>query len=178
MTEDSAILIDLHSAEVVHFTHTIRILIMWASSLHNKLCHDKHPIRAFHSSTLVWPSTLWSLPPRPAPTVPPYLEHTPTPRRENPRDFWWLRICRCTMLTHIWHQPGFRGVAYHFLGTANPNIVMRLPALRQINFELSPVPYQGNVAAQDKLVWQTFIHNAPFHKSTSSFFSIFQNIFS
>jgi hypothetical protein len=42
MTEDSAIRIDLHSAEVVHFTHNIWILIMWASSPHNNICHDKH----------------------------------------------------------------------------------------------------------------------------------------
>jgi hypothetical protein len=27
------------------------------------LCHEKHPIRAFHSSTLVRVPTLWSLPP-------------------------------------------------------------------------------------------------------------------
>jgi hypothetical protein len=61
----------LHSAEVVHFTHTIRILIVWASSPHSILCHDKHPIRAFHSSTLVRVPALWSLPPRHVPAVPP-----------------------------------------------------------------------------------------------------------
>jgi hypothetical protein len=42
-----------HSTEVVQFTHTIWIPIVWASSPHSILCHDKHPIRAFHSSTLV-----------------------------------------------------------------------------------------------------------------------------
>jgi hypothetical protein len=30
MTTDAAIRIVLHFAEVVHFTHTIRLLIMWA----------------------------------------------------------------------------------------------------------------------------------------------------
>jgi hypothetical protein len=30
MTADAAIRIVLHSAEVVHFTHTIRLLIVWA----------------------------------------------------------------------------------------------------------------------------------------------------
>jgi hypothetical protein len=41
--------------------HTIRILIVWASSPHSILCHDKHPIRAFCLSTLVRESTLWSM---------------------------------------------------------------------------------------------------------------------
>jgi hypothetical protein len=28
---------------------------------HNIICHDKHPIKAFRLSTLVWESTLWSI---------------------------------------------------------------------------------------------------------------------
>jgi hypothetical protein len=47
ITADTAIRIDLHSAEVVHFPHKIRILIVWASSLHNDICHDKYPIVVF-----------------------------------------------------------------------------------------------------------------------------------
>jgi hypothetical protein len=42
MIEDSAIRIVLHSAEVVHFTHNIQILIVWASFPHNNICHDEH----------------------------------------------------------------------------------------------------------------------------------------
>jgi hypothetical protein len=149
MTEDSTIRIDLHSAEVVHLTHTIRILIVWASSPHSILCHDKHPIRAFHSSTLVQVSTLWSLPPRHALAV--YLSSlsiTPVPWRVNPSVFRRLGICRCTVLTLNRRQPGFRCIVYHFPGTANPYIVMRIPTLKQTNFRLSPVPYQGNVVAR------------------------------
>jgi hypothetical protein len=61
MTEDLAIRIDLHSEEVLHFTHTIRILTVWASSPHSNLCHDKHPIKAFRLSTSVQGPTLWSM---------------------------------------------------------------------------------------------------------------------
>jgi hypothetical protein len=153
VTEDSAIRIDLHSTEVVHFTYTNRIPIVWATSPHSSLCHDKHLIRAFHSSTLVRVPTLWSLPPRHAPAV--YLSSssvTLAPRWENPSVFRRLEICHCTVLTLIRRQPGFKGVAYHFSGTMNPYIVMRLPALMQTNLGLSPVPYQGNVVAWDKLV--------------------------
>src|SRR6266480_3161 len=61
MTEDSAIRIDLHSAEVVHFPHIIRLLIVWASSLRIQQRHDKHPVIAFRLSTLVGGPTLWSM---------------------------------------------------------------------------------------------------------------------
>jgi hypothetical protein len=61
MTEDSAIRIDLHSAEVVHCTHNIRILIVWAFSPHTSICHDKHLIKAFRLSTLVQGPILWSM---------------------------------------------------------------------------------------------------------------------
>jgi hypothetical protein len=61
MTADTAIRIDLHSAEVVHFPHTIRLLIVWASSLRIQQRHDKHPVIAFRLSTLVWGPTLWSM---------------------------------------------------------------------------------------------------------------------
>jgi hypothetical protein len=121
MTEDSAIRIVLHSAEVVHLTHTIRIPIVWASSPHSSLCHDKHPIRAFHSSTLVRVPTLWSLPPRHAPAV--YLSSssvTPAPRRKNPSVFRRLGICRCTVLTLIRHQPRFRGCSVPLSGHRKP----------------------------------------------------------
>jgi hypothetical protein len=149
MTEDSAIRVDLHSAQVVHFTHTIRILLVWASSLHSILCHDKHPIRAFHSSTSVRVSTLWSLPLRHAPTV--YLSSssvTLAPWRENPSVFRWLGICCCTVLPHARGQPGFRGSVYQLPRYHKPLYSMRFPALKQTNFRLSPVPYQGNVVAR------------------------------
>jgi hypothetical protein len=41
----------------------------------------------------------------------------------------------------IWHQPGFWGLT-------DPYIVVRLPALKQTDFKLGPVPYPGNVAAR------------------------------
>ena len=53
ITADTAIRIDLHSAEVVHFPHKIRIPIVWASSLHTNICHDKHPIVVFHLLVLI-----------------------------------------------------------------------------------------------------------------------------
>jgi hypothetical protein len=62
MNEDSAIRIEFHSAEVVHFTHNIQIFIVWASSLHKYICHDKYPIVVFHLPT----SAQW-LPPRDVP---------------------------------------------------------------------------------------------------------------
>jgi hypothetical protein len=66
----------------------------------------------------------------------------------TPSVFRRLGICRCNVLTLNRQQPGFRGVAYHFPGTTNRYIVVRLPALKQINFGLSPVPYRGNVVAR------------------------------
>jgi hypothetical protein len=163
MTEDSAIQIDLQSIEVVHFTHTICIPIVWASSPHSSLCHNKYPIRAFHSSTLVRVPTLWSTS-RHAPAV--YLSSssvTLAPRRENTSVFRMgsllagpLHCCPALATTQI---PG----------SYKPLCSVRLPALKQTNFRISPVPYQGNVVARDKLVWRTLIHNALFHKSSSSF---------
>jgi hypothetical protein len=70
MTMDMAILIDLHYVEVVHFTHIIRILIVWASSPHKILCHDKHPTKTFRQPTLAW--------------EPPYECYTPRHRVSPP----------------------------------------------------------------------------------------------
>jgi hypothetical protein len=122
---------------------------VWASSLHSILCHDKHPIRAFHSSTLVRVSTLWSLPPRHAPAV--YLSSssvTPAPQRENTSVFRRLGICRCTVLPHARGQPRFRGSVYQLPRYHKPLYSMRFPKLKQTNFRLSPVPYQGNAVAR------------------------------
>jgi hypothetical protein len=171
MTKDSAISIDIHSTEVVHFTHTIWILTVWASSPHRILCHDKHPLKAFCLPTLVHVLTLWSIPPRQTPTV--YLlisSVTLGPRRENPSVFRMgsllagpLHFCLPLATTRI---PGLD----------DPYIVIRLPILKSKNYRLSPILYQGNVVAREKLVWQTLIRNAFFLNPSSPFY-LFNSIF-
>jgi hypothetical protein len=126
MTKDSAIRTDLHSAEVVHFTHTIQILIVWASSPHSNLCHDKHSIRAFCSSTLVQGPTLRSiyLPAHPR-SLPPCSSVTPLPRWETHSVFRTgsLLANLATLLPTLLQQSGFWGIAY-------PYIVVRCPVLK------------------------------------------------
>jgi hypothetical protein len=143
MTEDSAVRIVLHYAEVVHFIHTIRILTMWASSPHSSLCHDKHLVRPFRLPTLVQVPTLWCIPPRQTLAV--YLRIlslTPVPRRENPSVFQMS-----SLLAGLLHYFPTLATS-RILGLDDPYIVMRLPILKSTNYGLSLVPYQGNVVAR------------------------------
>jgi hypothetical protein len=82
MTEDSAIRIDLHSTEVVHFTHPIRILIVWASSPHSNLCHEKH-------LSVFWIPG-YPGPPAPGPLQQPSfgleVNQRPKPNRQDPHE--------------------------------------------------------------------------------------------
>jgi hypothetical protein len=63
-----------------------------------------------------------------------------------------------------------------FQGTAYPYIVVRCLVPKEINYELSPVPYQGNVVARVKLVWRTLIRNAFFLNPPSPFSSIYLHL--
>src|SRR6266699_3511916 len=114
MTEDSAIRIDLHSAEVVHFPHTIRIPIVWASSLRIQLRHDKHPVIAFRLSTLVWGPTLWNmyLPGIPWQSTSVERNSSATARRPivSSGGSGYAVIC---IVPHL-QQSGFRGTAYPY----------------------------------------------------------------
>jgi hypothetical protein len=47
-------------------------------------------------------------------------------------------------------------------GSYGPLYCVRLPALKQTDFGLSPVPHRGNVVAHKELVWRKLIHNAIF----------------
>jgi hypothetical protein len=123
MTKDSTLQIDLHSAEVVHFTHTIRILIVWTSSPYSILCHDKHPIKAFRLSTLVRGPTLGvcTSPAHPG-SLPPYLSVTLVPRQETHSVFRTgsPMVNLATLLPTYLRQSRFQGTAY-------PYIVVRCP---------------------------------------------------
>jgi hypothetical protein len=94
---------------------------------------------------------------------------TLAPRRENPSVFRRLGICRSNVLTLNRRQPRFRGVVYHFPGTTNPYIIVRLPALKQTNFRLSPVPYRGNVVARVNYSERTLSDHQCHLKTTNSF---------
>jgi hypothetical protein len=67
-------------------------------------------------------------------------------------------------------------------GSYKPLYSVRLPALRQINFELSPVPYRGNVVAQINCSERTLSDHQCLLKTTNSFIlhessSLFQKPF-
>jgi hypothetical protein len=54
-------------------------------------------------------------------------------------------------------------------GSYKPVYSVRLPALKQINFELSPVPYRGNVVARINCFEQTLSDHQCLLKTTNSF---------
>jgi hypothetical protein len=88
MTEDSAIRIELHSAEVVHFTHTIRY-IRWDSTTdcHTQVCGVRiidHSLPSIHLNMGAYPVEYTS----PAnPSRLPLPSIVPVPQREKPKCF-------------------------------------------------------------------------------------------
>jgi hypothetical protein len=73
---------------------------------------------------------------------------TPAPRWENPSVFRWLRICRDMYCPILGDNPDSRVMCTILSRYHEPLYSTRLPALKQTNFGLSPIPYQGNVVAQ------------------------------
>jgi hypothetical protein len=173
MTEDSAIRIDLHSTEDVHFTHNIRLIRQDSTTDRHiqvwGVRKNEQSLPSIHSSMGACPLELTS-PVNPG-SLPP-LSVAPVPWRENPSVFSgrinpegsWFTI------SHDLQQPGFRG-------SYRPLYSVRLLALKPTNFGLSPVPYLGNVVARVNCSERTLSDHQCHLKTSSSLFSISNSIF-
>jgi hypothetical protein len=94
---------------------------------------------------------------------------TPAPRRENPSVFRRLWICRDMYCPIFGVNPDSGLTCTILLRYHEPLYSTRLPALRQTNFGLSPVPYRGNVVAWVNCSERTLSDHQCHLKTTNSF---------
>jgi hypothetical protein len=107
---------------------------------------------------------------------------TPAPWRESPSVFRWLGICRDMYCPILGDNPDSGVACTMFSRYHEPLYSMRLPALKQTNFQLGPVPYRGNVVAQVNcssgyLVITNVIWKPPTPLSSKILFSCLKNHF-